>query len=102
MPIPRFIRCGKCHVVMGLRHYFLKHRRANGVKCSPVQCVICKRPVGNEGMTAWGGPVCSEECEGVYPELPEEKRKYPDVWGPIDAIEQAKNLPLIYQRRRAS
>jgi hypothetical protein len=102
MPVPRLIRCGKCHVVMGLRHFVLKHRRPNGVDCPRVPCVICQKPVGTEGYTAWGSAVCSEECQCNYPETRAAKKECREVWEQLDAIERAKRLPPVYQRRRAS
>lgn len=102
MPAPRFIRCGKCHVVMGLRYYVLVHRRPNGVPCLPVPCAVCEMPVGHQGTTAFGQAVCSPVCERNHPVTKAAEKAERDVTEQLVAIQRAEKLPAIYQRRRAS
>ena len=101
MPAPRLIRCGKCHVVMGLRYFVLKHRRPNRMPCPPVPCAVCKSPVGQEGLTAYDEAVCSAVCERNHPQKVAQKADR-DVADQLWAMERAQRLPAVYQRRRAS
>src|SRR5688572_6459379 len=111
MPGPRFIRCGKCQIVMGLRYYVSTHRSATGAECPPVPCFVCTDPVGHEGLTAFGDAVCSDGCARHHPKaqaafkaagqafLKAER----DVVDQLAAMKRAQTLPQIYQRlRRAS
>lgn len=111
MPGPRFIRCGKCQIVMGLRYFVSTHRRANGVDCPPVPCSVCKNPVGHEGLTAFGEAVCSDGCARYHPMAKEAWiaarmaliKAERDVADQLAAMQRAEKLPLVYQRlRRAS
>lgn len=111
MPGTRFIRCGKCHVVMGLRYFVSTHRRANGVDCPPVPCFVCKDPVGHEGLTAFGDAVCSDECASHHPKAQAAFKAAGqaffkaerDVVDQLAAMKRAQALPPVYQRlRRAS
>ncbi len=97
------LRCGKCQTVMGLRHYVLVHRRANGVACPTVPCAVCEAPIGDEGLTAFGEAVCSSGCKRNHPGRKAALKASRDVADQLAAIRQARRLPRIYQRpRRAS
>lgn len=102
MPVPRLIRCGKCHVVMGLRYYVLVHRRPNGLACHPVPCAVCEQPVGHQGMVAFGHAVCSSICERNHPVSKVVEKADREVTDQLTAIRRAETLPPVYQRRRAS
>lgn len=103
MSTPKMLRCGRCQVVMGLRHYVLFHRRANGVPCPPVPCAVCEAPVVNGGVMAFGEVVCSAGCKRNHPGKKAAIKLERDVADQLDAIRQAQKLPRIYQRnRRAS
>ena len=97
---PRLLRCGKCHAVMGLRHYVLVHRRANGVACPPVPCAVCEAPIGHEALAAFGEAVCSRACGRNHPGRKAALKASRDVSDQLAAMRQAQRLPRIYQRPR--
>lgn len=100
MPAPKLIRCGKCHVVMGLRHFVLVHRKPNDVPCDPVPCAVCKGPVGHEGLNACGDAVCSSICKRNHPGTQALVQADREISDQLAAMERARQLPMIYQRRR--
>ena len=102
MSTPRIVRCGKCQVVMDVRHYVLVHRKPGGLECPPVPCSVCKEPVASHGRTAFGEAVCSEVCEKNHPGRLSLLKSFRDVSAQLKAIKRAQKLPLVYQRRRAS
>lgn len=102
MSAPRIIRCGKCHVTMGLRYFVLAHRRPNGVPCQPVPCVVCEEPVGHKGRMSFGHAVCSAICERNHPGTKAVVKAEEEVTDQLTAIQRAEKLPSVYQRRRAS
>ena len=102
MSSPRSVRCGKCQVVMDVRHYVLVHRKSGGVDCPPVPCVVCHEYVASDGRTAFGEAVCSEVCEKNHPGRLSLLKSFRDVHAQLKAIKRAQKLPLVYQRRRAS
>ena len=102
MPISRMIRCGKCHVVMGVRYYVLAHRKPVGISCPRVPCSVCEQPVGRAGTTAFGEAVCSAECSVRHPGHRAVEKAREDVTDQIVAIRRARQLPPVYERRRAS
>lgn len=98
MPAPKLIRCGKCHVVMGVRHYVLVHRRPRGMDCPAVSCVVCKRDVGHEGLASDGLPVCSEFCQRNHRVGMPYGKAVRDIHGEFAAMRRAEKLPPVYQR----
>jgi hypothetical protein len=102
MPIPKGIRCEKCQVVMGVRHYVLVHRKETGGACPPVPCVVCQEPCARNGFTALGDAVCSTYCFSNHPGSQPYFKQFRDVRDQITAMRRAQKLPLIYQRRNAS
>jgi hypothetical protein len=94
---------------MGIRHFVLVHRRPNIEPCPPVTCVVCEKPVGREGLTAFGDAVCSEGCVLSHPRASEPPRPSPfkdflkahrDVTDQLAALKRAEKLPDVYQRVR--
>lgn len=103
MSSPRTIRCGKCQVEMGVRHYVLLHRKGGEVPCPPVPCVVCRSPVASDGFTTFGDAVCSRRCKGIHPTRRTVLKAVKDVDDQLAAMRRAEKLPLIYERRlRAS
>lgn len=102
MPISKLIRCGKCHVMMGVRYFVLVHRRPNDLPCPKVPCVVCEEPVRRQGKVAFGHAVCSSVCERNHPGSKAVAKADEEVADQLTAIQRAEKLPEIYQRRRAS
>ena len=102
MPVSKLIRCGKCHVVMGVRYFVLAHRQPNDLPCPKVPCVVCEEPVRHRGMVAFGHAVCSSVCERNHPGSKAVAKADEEVADQLTAIQRAEKLPSVYQRRRAS
>jgi hypothetical protein len=102
MPRPKGIRCEKCQVEMGVRHYVLVHRQATAGTCPPVPCEVCRSPVPRYGFTAFGDAVCSTTCFSQHPGNRSHWEAVRNVEDQLRAMRRAQKLPPVYERRRAS
>ena len=99
MATTKCVRCSKCDITMGVRQFILVHRRPGTVPCPPVACTVCRGPVGFEGHTAIGDPVCSVACKRRHRGARAYQKAKGELADQLDAFRRARELPLVYQRR---